>query len=747
MQELSLDEYTGFWTEIQEQPPWRTQADREADYCDGNQLDAEILQRMRELGIPPAIEPLIGPVLASVLGMEVRNRGDWKVVAESQTDNTDVADALNFKLHQAEVRAQADVACSNAFKPQLSVGIGWVYVGREEDPFQYPYKVEDVPRNEIFWDWFAKPDLSNARFLIRRRWFHKSIPALMFPQHEELIRHATTGWSDYGIGHFLADEGGGGLFGLFASQHQERSWSIEEAQWRNTAQNRAALCECWYRRWERVIVIRAQDGRVAEFDRRNAVHVSAVARGLVTADQAIVSRVRLSWWLGPHKLADIAHPERHGRFPYVPFWAMREDRTGVPYGLARGMIYLQDQVNALHSKSQWMMTARRVVRTTGAVVGDDEKFRQEVARPDADIILDGRAMGNGGIFKVETDLQLTEQQFRRLADSREALRRVGGIYSEFQGQNNNTTSGVQFNSQVEQSNQSLADILDNFKSARQAVGDLLLSMIIADSIGKQEDIFISGGGIVADRTVRINAPASDDYGIKYLNNDVSRVAMSVVIDNIPTAASFRQQQLSAMSAAFQSAPAQYQPIMLPFLLSLMDVPYRNDLIKAIKDAGVNATPDQVQKQVDAAVEQALIKAHYDVEMEKIRQQQPIIDATVRKLVAEAVNKGVEGMFSATQAANQIALVPGVAPVADQMLRSAGMHDYDQPPIVGPVPAGVRAAPLPENTSPMFPASPESPSVGVNAGIEGEWSARRSTTPTNPAVGMDRGIEGGQPAQG
>ena len=60
-EELSIDEYTGFWTEIQEQPPWRTKADREADYIDGNQLDAEILQRMADIGIPPAIEPLMGP--------------------------------------------------------------------------------------------------------------------------------------------------------------------------------------------------------------------------------------------------------------------------------------------------------------------------------------------------------------------------------------------------------------------------------------------------------------------------------------------------------------------------------------------------------------------------------------------------------------------------------------------------------------------------------------------------------------
>lgn len=712
LQPLSLEEYTAFWTEIQEQPPWRATADREADYIDGNQLDAEILQRMSDVGIPPAIEPLMGPVLASVLGMEVRNRGDWKVSPQSQTDSADVADALNYKLHQAEQRAKADVACSEAFKAEIGPGLGWVYVGREEDPFKYQYLVEPVSRNEIYWDWFAKPDLSDARFLIRRRWFDKRIPELVFPQHRDLIRHTVSSWSEYGLGHLIDD--GGKLPDLAYSQEQERAWSIEESQWRNTAQSRVAICECWYRRWDRVTVIRAPDGRVAEFDRKNSAHVVAVAQGIVAVEQAIVSRVRLSWWLGPHKLADVDHPEQHGRIPYVPFWGFREDRTGVPFGMARGMIYLQDQVNALHSKLQWMLAARRVERTQGAVVGDDEQFRQEVARPDADIILDAKAMRDGGIFKVQTDLQLSQQQFQRLADSREAIRRTGGIYSEFQGQNSNTTSGVQFNAQVDQSNQSLADIQDNFKTARTAVGQLLLELIIADTIGKREDVFIDGKQIVEDRTISLNSPAVDDDGLEYLDNDVSRVALSVGIDDVPSAATFRHQQLNALSEAFKVMPPAYQSATLPFMLALMDLPNRDDLIRAIKEAGAGASPEQIEDRIKQAVEQALTKARYELEMQKLKQQQPLIDAQVSKVAAEAATKAVEGFFSATRAANEIALMPQLARAADQILGSAGMPDKDAVPLIAPVPAGVQHTDLPQNTSPLLPANPD---VGLKSGFE------------------------------
>ena len=60
-------EFTQYLLEIENQPAWRARADREMDYVDGNQLDAEVLQRQKALGMPPAIEPLIGPRLRRCL--------------------------------------------------------------------------------------------------------------------------------------------------------------------------------------------------------------------------------------------------------------------------------------------------------------------------------------------------------------------------------------------------------------------------------------------------------------------------------------------------------------------------------------------------------------------------------------------------------------------------------------------------------------------------------------------------------
>ena len=64
--EMTLPEYIEILSEIEEQAPWRTNADKEMDYVDGNQLNSELLQKQAAVGIPPAVEDLMGPALRAL---------------------------------------------------------------------------------------------------------------------------------------------------------------------------------------------------------------------------------------------------------------------------------------------------------------------------------------------------------------------------------------------------------------------------------------------------------------------------------------------------------------------------------------------------------------------------------------------------------------------------------------------------------------------------------------------------------
>ncbi|QOF76075.1 hypothetical protein [Variovorax sp. 38R] len=744
---LTLEEYKDFIYEIEQQPHWRVVADKELDYADGNQLDTELLAAQRELGIPPAKEDLIGPALLSIQGYEANVRTDWRVTPNGQPDGQDIADALNFRLNEAERHSKADRSCSAAFRPQAAVGLGWVEVSRDSDPFKYPYRCTAVHRNEIHWDFYAlEDDLSDARYLRRTRWLHPSRLVKVFPQHKDLIRecgrHGQSWWLNYSP---EALDGGSSTGLSTGAWDAARSWTVAEHHWYDPVSKDVCLAELWYRRWVDAVVLRAPDGRVVEYDEKNPMHNYSLARGLVRPQRSVVARVRRSFWLGPHCLHDGPSPYTHRHFPYVPFWGFREDSTRVPYGLVRGMIFQQDRLNSGTAAMTWGMTAYRVERTGGVVDMTDEQLRRQVGRRNADIKLNAAAMMQPGArFEVKRDVQLTDQQLQMLADARMALERVSpAAAGAFSGRRGTATSGVQEETQVEQANQSLAHLMDNFRAARTQVGELLMSMIVEDMGREPHTVVVEGDAVTPDRVIHINKPEMDPAtGAPYLSNDLQRMRLKVGLEDVPSTATYRGQQLRAMSEAVKSLPPQFQAAAMPFLASLMDVPFKRDLVEALRAAGQQESPEQIEQRVNEAVQQALAKAGNELKARELDMKEARNDAEIKKIMAQAVQIGVQAAFSAMQGGAQVATMPMVAPIADNIMQGAGYKrpnpGGDDPNFPTPVQTAVMsikdpyiqgqgpamaaeeeasaAAPVRENTSPMFPARSANGGTGMN-GIE------------------------------
>jgi hypothetical protein len=683
---LDLLTFTKFLDEIAEQPAWRSRADKEMDYYDGNQLDSAILRAQAEVGMPPAIEPIIGPTIDAVLGLEVKTRADWRVVPDSDKAGDDIALGINRKLNLAERQSKADEACSEAFKSEISVGLGWVEVSKESDPFKFPYRCKAIHRNEIWWDWSARePDLSDARYLVRRKWTDRDLAKLLFPKHADLIEASGTGW--YGVDIAGLSLEGGTETGLAMAHNMERGWSIEEQEWRDISNRRVCLFEVWYRIWERVVVIKTPDGRVVEYDENNMDHVQVVALGHLKPISAIISRMRRAWYLGPHQLYDGPSPYAHNRFPYVPFWGKIEDRTRSPYGIIRGMIYLQDEVNARISRMQWGLASVRTIRTEGAVKMDDNQFHNEIGRADCDIVLDAKEMAKqGAMFEIDRDFDLNIQQAARLADARESIQRVSNVSDPFTGADKVQRSGIAQDSLVEQSTQSLADMHDNFKSGRSLVGDILMSLIIEDMGSDPQEIFIPGEAIKEDKTVFLNTPTTDEHGVEYLDNDIQRTKLKVVLTDVASTPSFRHQQLNALSEVVKSLPSDLQTVVTPYLLALMDLPDREEIIKAIKEASYRSTPEEVAEQIEVAVKEALERAGIEAKLIAARGKEKVD-------TAKAIEIGVSAAMKAVETAKSIAEAPSTVDVADSIIDSAAvgldvasMPDEDEIPDIPPAPA-------------------------------------------------------------
>lgn len=729
---MGIQEYAQIVREIANQPPWRATADKEADYADGNQLDSDLLRRQRQLGVPPAKENIITPAIAAVCGYEAKTRTDWRVTPDGDIESKDIADALNYRLNQAERHSRADKALSNAFRAMVAVGVGWVEVTRAANSLEYPYKCRYVHRNEIWWDMRSQEqDLSDARWLRRRRWVDKAKAARLFPQHRELLMRSLAGW--------MTDEAdtldGGTSTRLYSALEAERAWTSIEDAWYNTENRTVAIDELWYRRWEPRVMLKigGATGKAMEYDESSLVHQAALMAGQAKLVEEVIPVVRRAYWVGPHCLHDGESPYPHRHFPYVPLFGYREDMTGIPFGLVRDMLFPQDNLNSSISKLRWGMASTRTERTKGAVAMSDEQFRRMAARVDADVILDPVHMAQPGArFEVKRDFQLSEQQFKLMQDSRQAVQRVSGITDAFMGQAGSATSGLQEQTQLEQSQISQADLMDNFHESRTQVGELLMALIIEDMGREPQTVVIEGDVLNPPRTVQINVLTTDPQtGVRYLSNDVSRARLQVALDDVPTSSGFRAQQLSALTEAVKSAPPQLQQVILPYMVHMMDLPKKEDIVQAVMQAQQQQDPEAIREQV----KQELM---HDLKERELALREREIAAKERLMQAQTVQTGVQASYSAMQAGAQVAQMPMIAPIADVVMSGAG---YQKPTPQGDDPN----FPTPEQAAARNVRSPYVEGLGAQPGSEQLLEARENTSPAFPPVpqqpgtGMD-GIE-------
>lgn len=615
-------------TEIREQPAWRLQCDIDADYYDGHQLSAEVLDKLAAKGFPTIKENLCRPTIDAVLGIEAKTRNDW-IVRPEHEQWEDVARALSVKLKEAERESQADKACSDAYAAQIKVGIAWVEVSRDIVPNNYPYRVRYVHRREIAWDWRARePDLSDARYLVRRQWFDEDVLIAMFPSHEKLIRMIGSQWSGWWDNVMTGQD-----TGLASAWEIERATSIDQYEFRDYLRKRLCLYEVWYRTWKSSPMLKLPDGRWVEYDRKNDLHVAAVAQGLVTPQVLPLPKMRLSYWIGPHRLVDVPSPYDHNRFPYVPFFGYREDRSGAPYGLIRNMRDQQDEINARKQKMMWLMSAKQVVIDADAV-DDHETTRREIARGDAYIILNHNRRPNSKLEVID-NIALSEQQFRVYENAKKSLQDVAGVYQALLGKESAAESGIAINTLIEQGTTTLAEIFDNYRYARRLVGQLLLELVKQD-IGNGETVVVGEGP--QRREVTLNEEQVDELGT-YLRNDVRRAGVQVVLDDVPSTPTFRQQQLVHLTEFTKGLPDQMRALIADFIIEATDLPQRRKIGERIRQhLGIQGErPPRTEEELQKAQAQQQEMARRANLMRRAEEA----DVRAKELEAEKIAKEIE----------------------------------------------------------------------------------------------------------
>ncbi|EKN6241179.1 portal protein [Yersinia enterocolitica] len=633
---FTLERLMDISSDIDHQPDWRTNANTACAYYDGDQLAPEVVAKLRERGQPLTQHNLIAPTIDGVLGMEAKTRTDLMVIADDPNEEMEVmAEAVNAEFADAYRLSGLNKARSDAYAEQIKAGLSWVEVRRNSDPFDNKFKVSTVHRNEVFWDWFSREaDLSDCRWLMRKRWLDVDEVKGTFPDKSQIIDYSLNEWKGFVDTELAA----GQESDLMSAYEEYQSWSRESTEWVTSNRKRVLLQVIYYRTFQRLPILQLSNGRVVEYDKNNVMHAVAVATDRVQVTMARVSRIRESWFVGPHFIIDRPCTAPQGMFPLIPFWGYRKDKTGAPYGLACRAIPAQDEVNFRRIKLTWLLQAKRVIKDADATNMTDKQLAEEIERPDGVINLNPNRANKttaADALNIQQDFQVAQQQFQVMQESMKLIQDGLGVYSAFLGQDSNASSGVAISNLVEQGATTLAEINDNYQFACQQVGQLLLCYLLEELTKRRNyPVVINRDDPRKRKEVVLNA--AEEAG--RMNNDVSRLRAHIALAPIQQTPAYKSQLAQRLSEVIVGLPPQIQVSVLDMWVELLDLPNKQEFVERIRSAlGTPKSPDEMtpEEQQAAQQEQQLQQQQQELAMREIAGKVAKLEAEAQRINAQA----------------------------------------------------------------------------------------------------------------
>ncbi|MEZ9681919.1 portal protein [Vibrio splendidus] len=645
---FTLTQLKNLMSDVDNQPNWRDPSQICCDYYDGHQVSADLKETLEERGQPVLVTNLIAPTIDGVLGMEARTRTDLILTADDE-DGEQLKDALQEKFKDAWRLARGDRANADAYASQVKAGIGWVEVHRNDDPFYGgPYNVKAVRRQEMWWDWHAQEaDLSDARWIMRKRWVDVDECISWFPEHAEIIKQSINGWDDWaGVESYEEVD-----TGLLAAFHEFESWDRKESEWMDRRRGRVMLEVIYYKVFERGYVIDLKGGRTLAYNPENVAHAVGVKMGTFKPRIATWSTIREAWFVGPHRIVDRESVAPTGYFPVVPFIGYRKDKSGEPYGLISRMISSQDEINFRRMKLTWLLQAKRVIADKDATNMSRTDLMNEVERPDGYIELNPDRRNKKSIsetLQIQQDFNIAAQQFTVMQDSMKQIQDVAGVYGAMLGQDTSATSGVAINSLVEQGATTLAEINDNYHYSRTRVADLLMAYLIED-LARQSNLAVTIHKEDAHKKKQVQLNVSNDDGS--VDNDVKRWKGHIAQAPIQQTASYRAQMAQQLSQMVSQLPPELQATMIDMVVELMDFPNKQEILSRIRstlnvpkdqedmnEEELAALQQQQQQEAEAAeMQRAGMKAEVDLAIEKVNEMRAKVEKLNRDVESADVS--------------------------------------------------------------------------------------------------------------
>lgn len=651
----------------------RMQAAIDEDFYDHLQWKLEDAQALIERGQAPLVFNEARQTIDWIAGMQKRMRSDYKILPRGKDDSQGAETKTQVVKYTDDVNRTA-WHVSKAFKQATISGLSWLEENINVEPGEeLIYSGSEDWRN-VFRDSRAKDlTLRDGRYLFRRKVLDTDYAIALLPKAEQHLRNVSTTDDHlqddevWYLGERLTGASDIGREGLSGS-YRDRTSYVGTTYSDRGRRGAVEILECMYRVPQRVEVF--QDGPLSGkvFNPAEPGH-RQLKEDRWRMYESVTQRMRVMLATKDEPLWDGPSPFRHSRFLLVPVWAYRRYRDGMAYGVMRGMRDLQEDTNKRASKALWMLSSNRLILDTG-VTDDVEKVRQEWAR--ADGVIEKPADKKIEAVQAQGEVAMNLEMMDRNTAS---MRRIGGVTEENLGHKTNATSGIAIERRQDQGSLTTSELFDNLRLAKLTAGEMRLAHI--DQFMTQPKVIRITGENQPVQWLEVNKV---DPVTGQILNDIAATACDYVVAEQDYRESYARAALEQMMELLGQI-AQYAPNVVLAVLDLVvdsaDVRNKDEWISRIRkingqrDPTKEMTPEEMAAEKSKQAKAALVEK---VELGTIQAQLQEMQAKVAKLDADAIVQRVHSIMSALQAAQAAVVAPGAAPVADEVLRSAGFQD-------------------------------------------------------------------------
>lgn len=682
------------------------------DFHDHLQWTMDEAQALMDRGQAPLVYNEGRLSVEWITGTEKRNRVDYKILPREQSDEQG-AEVLTKTVKYTDDVNMARFHRSSAFKQAVVGGLGYLEESINIEPDQeLIYSGSEDWRNVIRDSRSRDIDYNkDGRYLFRRKKLDLDYAVALLPKCKDLLLGSsytrdtedtdelTERWY---LGERLTSAHDQDYSLRMPVGNRDRGAYIGTSQADVGRRTAVDLIEAWYKVPETVKVFSGGPmmGKIA--DERDLKAKAALEEGW-SVYETVAWRMRVMICTEAAPLWDGPSPFKHNKFSLIPVYGYRRRGDGMCYGVWRGMRDAQKDLNKRMSKALWAASSNRVIADKGAV-DDVEVARAEIARPDAWI----EKNANKELREVEntTDVNVSLQ----LADrSRMHLQNVSGVTAESLGRDTNATSGKAIIAKQSQGGTTTAELFESLRISTQIAGQIRLSNIAQ---------FMTQRRVI--RIVGQHKPV-EWLTINEINPDTGEVLNDVTATQADFIVSEQDWRANLQAAALEQfielmkviGPVSPQAVvsMLDLIVEQFDLPMKEEIVARVReingkrDPTKNPTPEE-QSALEDKQKQA--EAEKQLTMERVMAEIAEIKARVSDMDAKKVKNLIESMYSALQAAQIVATVPGVAPVADEIAKGAGFMDQGgQDPNI----------PAPQQQIPMQPPPELLQGDGAAAGIQ------------------------------